>query len=1653
MTTSYSDLEYLVNYYNLTGSLAGTSTVPGIALSEEGGNYIVTYTHFTGYADIIAASYYDGADDEVQHIVDSMDYNSDIETALETILNPTGNYSALFSDVANIDFQEETSGTGTITFAQVDGGFPYFSSQAISAGVYRYLPGTFDDPTDRYGDIWINTDHDATDGDGIFSEYNFWEKSGTIQPGTTAYKILMEEISHALGIDIYDEHGVARDSDLNSQKYTVTSYNSHPDMVYETTIIAGYNESYVIEEALGNPWPSSLGVFDIAALQAIYGADTTTRLGDTTYKMGSGEAFGATASDAFVYTIWDAGGDHDTIDATGYSNGVQIDLREGHFSSIGKSGGVFGSRVDWDSGSYDAGNVGIAYGAEIEDAIGSSHDDHLIGNDLGNILIGGEGDDTLDGGDGVDTADYSQDAAAGGTGAITVDLATSDGNAGDRVFDGWGDEDTVSEIERFVTGAGNDTFKTESVGGRTFEGGAGDDTVDYMGSGLVLDLRSYTGTQDMRVFNSEGSFDNLSGIERATGSGRILLDGSTDLEALPFESYLVDPVYPYTSIPIAFRYTTGFSALDYSSLDSGLNFDLRIRDGVGGSGPYQDGAGNYLTATITGTGVNHSFDHWAGTIYGTNHGDTYSLHYFRAYELYTGTGDDTVILQRSAFHQQIIHYSGGDDTYYITDDLEEVRLDASIVLADITIGAITTRPDDYGFSCTLTIENHGTINLVYDGHPGDTIYVALDAGGVITFTNPVANGELLGFEANISGSSTVASAFSGNWGDNSWTGTDGYDQTYYAYGGNDRVIGADGNNTLYGGEGEDVLEGGTGDNILNAGLGDDVIYFGQGDDTASGGDGADTFILQAGSAKDSVITDFDIAEDTLILTNIEDATALGDISYTTDPGGDTLTFGNSQTLTLQGISFADLSSANIEFAPSDPAPLPPEPFSSQYDSPSTSGDIYPNTLFGSYKIYGLDGNDNIYGQYGQHYYMYGGTGNDSLYGGNGDDLLNGGEGFDFLSGGAGNDSYMFEITDYGFEGIVEEDGTDALFIPADLSKEELAFSISGDSLTISSTRPFFSWTTIEIYTQFADSGFDGAIEYIVVDDEVHDLNIVAQSGFSSASLVSVDIETPIARDDLIEVSVDEIVTGNVFADNGSGIDYDLSSAFLISEELSLQGAWGSFILNADGSFVLDPAVYFDGTVSFDYTLTDSDSNQSDATITLDISLPVNYMYGTAVADTLDGGVGDDIIDAGAGNDTLYGAGGDDTLDGGDGIDTADYSNAAAGVIVSLQLSEASDDGDEGSDTLTNIENVIGSAYNDQLRGNGADNELHGGAGDDLVYGADGTDYLYGDAGNDDLRGQSDDVDYLYGGADNDTLYGGAGDELYGGTGNDVMRGYGGTGVFDGGDGEDRIWWRNSSEGIEADLDAGTATDESSNVATIVDVEHLTGSGYADTFYGDSGNNTLDGQDGNDELHGRGGADTLYGRVGDDELYGDAGDDELYGKEDDDILDGGADNDTLKGGTGNDRLIGGTGDDLLYGEADNDTLIGGDGDDVLSAGAGTDVMLGGIGDDRMYGGSGVDTFGFVENDTYVDRAYDFTYGEDKINLTDLLSGFNSGTDDIDDFVAIVHTGARFDVWVDKDGTGTSESMEQIGKIFTNISDTLTAEDLLSNGTLVIDQAIV
>ncbi|WP_430309517.1 retention module-containing protein [Pseudomonas sp. PONIH3] len=138
--------------------------------------------------------------------------------------------------------------------------------------------------------------------------------------------------------------------------------------------------------------------------------------------------------------------------------------------------------------------------------------------------------------------------------------------------------------------------------------------------------------------------------------------------------------------------------------------------------------------------------------------------------------------------------------------------------------------------------------------------------------------------------------------------------------------------------------------------------------------------------------------------------------------------------------------------------------------------------------------------------------------------------------------------------------------------------------------------------------------------------------------------------------------------------------------------------------------------------------------------------------TLNGGAGNDVLVAGAGNNSLHGGDGDDLLiggpgndllDGGAGNDTASYAKATAGVTVDLGHVGQQNTVGAGLDTLSGIENLIGSDYNDTLTGNDGDNLLNGGAGNDVLKGGAGNDILIGGPGNDTLTGGSGNDSFVW----------------------------------------------------------------------------------------------------------------------------------------------------------------------------------------------------------------------------------------------------------------------------------------------------------------------
>ena len=189
----------------------------------------------------------------------------------------------------------------------------------------------------------------------------------------------------------------------------------------------------------------------------------------------------------------------------------------------------------------------------------------------------------------------------------------------------------------------------------------------------------------------------------------------------------------------------------------------------------------------------------------------------------------------------------------------------------------------------------------------------------------------------------------------------------------------------------------------------------------------------------------------------------------------------------------------------------------------------------------------------------------------------------------------------------------------------------------------------------------------------------------------------------------------------------------------------------------------------------------------------DHLVGNAGADYLSGDAGDDQLDGGIDNDTLLGGGGNDVINGGAGVDTAIYMGAASNFSlapVGAAITVTDNTGAEGTDTLTNVENIqfAGTTYQ-VVTGTATADTMNGGPGSQAMFGLGGNDTMNG--------GQGDDI--IHAGAGADVINGGAGsDIIQAGAGNDTIiqgAGVAGRDIVDGGAGVDTYQLNSGGNGL------------------------------------------------------------------------------------------------------------------------------------------------------------------------------------------------------------------------------------------------------------------
>ncbi|ABA76442.1 MULTISPECIES: M10 family metallopeptidase C-terminal domain-containing protein [Pseudomonas] len=888
------------------------------------------------------------------------------------------NALSTWSAVANVTFtmvRESAASVGDLRF----GGY---SGMDNKTAAWAYLP----DNTPKGGDVWIGPSTDE-----LFPS-----------KGSYDYLTFVHEIGHAIGLKHPFSAGTLNPTVLqpllDDVKYTVMSYND--------------NYSYQ---------PTTPMVLDILAIQSLYGANGLWQSGNTTYSWAPNQQI--------FETIWDAGG-NDTIDASNQLASVRINLNEGQYSQIGKAFTNLTTNAAFNEG------LGIAYGAKIENAVGSDFGDWLIGNALDNVLNGRGGADTMEG------------------------------------------------------GAGNDTYYVDNVGDVVIERGSSLSEID-----TVISTISYTLGANVENLILQGGAENLNATGNALNNtlrgnaGNNLLDGGTGADimigGLGNDTYVVDSlldtVIETSNLPT--EIDTVLSAVNFALGANLENLTLLGTADINGNGNAQNNVliGNAGNNVLNGMG---GLDTMIG---GAGH-DLYILD--QAGELgliqeQANEGTDTLY----------ISYVAGAGTTVIDLNRNNLLNVENVTLDNINTGPFTVLGNT---SSNVLIGNIG--NNVLDGGIGadymaggagnDTYYVDNIGDTVVETGNSLTEIDTV--------LSTVSYALGNNVEVLALLGANNLNGTGNAL--NNYMVGNIGDNILNGGAGADTLIGGFGndtyivDNALdvvvetsndpneidtvrasvNWQLGTNLENLTLTGNTNLNGNGNELNNVLVGNAANNVLNGMGgldtmiggAGNDTYVLDQFGE---LALVQEQASEGTDTLYIAYTAGFGTTVIDLNGSNLQNVENVTLDPANT--SPF-------SILGNAQNNTLFGNAGNNVLNGGagiDNLIGGTGNDTYIVDNqydvvletstdpneidtiqssvswqlganvenltlTGNNNLNGnGNGlnnvlignagNNVLNGMAGLDTMIGGTGNDTYVLD--QFGELALVKEqanEGTDTLYV-------------------------------------------------------------------------------------------------------------------------------------------------------------------------------------------------------------------------------------------------------------------------------------------------------------------------------------------------------------------------------------------------------------------------------------------------------------------------------------------------------------------------------------------------------------------------------------------------------------------------------------------------
>lgn len=747
-----------------------------------------------------------------------------------------------------------------------------------------YSPGAFP----HSGDIWFG--HSMADE--VFG------------PNNRAL-FMLHEIAHALGL----QHPLLPD-EYNDNRYTLLP--SQP-------LLLDAN-AWVISASAGN-FTAVLDrvdiltpmMFDILALQSLYGADPSTNVGDTVYTFDP--------NTASLQTIYDAGG-IDTWDLTGHARPSVIDLRPASLSSVDwfpqaaqietavlTLGEQFRAQIQsltWNEFIFAwTDNVAIAFGTIIENVLLGDGSDEVVGNDSANVIHGNGGSDTLNGGAGDDTLH-------GGDGSDELD-----GGAG---------------IDAMTGGAGNDTYYIDEAADTVIEVlNEGADVVQAVVSYLLgANVETLTLSGNAAINGTGNALDNSITGNSANNTLDGGVGGDTMVGGDGDDIYIVDNVGDVTSETSVFGgVDTVQSALTRTL---GANLENLMLTGASAINGFGNASNNIITGNSAANQLN-GFD-GADVLNGGTGADA----------MFGGNGDDAYYVDTTGDVTSEVSALGGADTVFasvsrnLTANIENLTLTGAANLAgsgnslnNIIIGN-TGANTLYGFDGNDRLDGGTGADTLF-GAAGNDVYVVDDvnditvegligaAGGSDLVISSISRNLNANFEdlilagaAQYGYGNVLDNGMNGNSAANGLYGFDG-DDTLNGGAGADQMFGANGDDTYIvdnagdvtsevsalggmdtvissvtrnltanlenltlsgsaditgaGNALNNVITGNSGVNTLYGLDGADTLDGGLGADTLQGGAGADTYVFTSaiGGGNVDAIVGFNVADDTFLLNS------------------------------------------------------------------------------------------------------------------------------------------------------------------------------------------------------------------------------------------------------------------------------------------------------------------------------------------------------------------------------------------------------------------------------------------------------------------------------------------------------------------------------------------------------------------------------------------------------------------------------------------------------------------------------------------------------------------------------------------------------------------------------------------------------------------